>query len=318
MKSNFRPLVILFLTFGFLISNSCFRGDSPNYLENTPTISPVFDFESIDDLYRFLTYEENSYPLISAHRGGPSEGYPENAIATFAQVAKKMPTIIECDISMTKDSVLVLMHDETLDRTSNGKGKLANFTFEQLQALRLKDINGKITKYNIPTLEQALEWGIGKVIFTLDVKKNVPYKKVIDIIRLTKTESNTIIITYNANQASVVNKIAPDLMISATIKHRDDLSRLNNLGIPDNRLIAFVGTSEPNTDLYTLLRKHGIKSILGTIGNLDRSAKKNGYQIYTEMIMRGADIISTDHPFMAYKAISYYVNKHNISSPYIL
>lgn len=318
MKINAQSLTFLFVIVGLLINTSCFRSDTSTYLDNLPSISPVFDFKSVDDLQQFLTYEENSYPLISAHRGGPSEGFPENAIATFAQVAKSMPAIIECDISMTKDSVLVLMHDDTLNRTTNGKGKLANYTFEQLQSLRLKDTNGKITKYNIPTLQQTLKWGIGKVIFTLDVKRSVPYKKVIDIIRATRSESNTIIITYNANQAAAVNRIAPDLIISASIKNNDDLSRLNNLGIPDNRLIAFVGTSEPNSDLYTLLRKHGIKSILGTIGNLDRSAKKNGYQIYTEMIVRGADVISTDQPFEAYKGISYYIKRHKIRSPYIL
>src|SRR5690606_13560277 len=158
MKSNFQPWATVFLIIGLFANTSCFRSDSSNYGENIPTISPVFDFESVDDLYRFLTYEDNSYPLISAHRGGPSEGYPENAIATFAQVAKSMPAIIECDISMTKDSVLVLMHDETLNRTTNGNGKLAKFTWEELQVLRLKDTNGKVTKYNIPTLEQTLEW----------------------------------------------------------------------------------------------------------------------------------------------------------------
>ncbi len=282
-----------------------------------PQVDQVFNLKTVDDLYHFLTYNENSYPLVSAHRGGPSDGFPENAIPTFAEVASKMPAIIECDIAMTKDSVLVLMHDETLDRTTTGKGRVSNKTYEQLKDLKLRDNNGELTNYRIPTLEDALQWGIGRVIYSLDVKRSVPYEKVIELIRKTKAEANSIIITYSANQAEVVNRLAPDLMISATIKNRDDLNRLSELSIPDTRLIAFVGTREPDTALYTMLRQHGIKSILGTIGNLDRSAEKAGYQLYADFIVRGADVLSTDRPFEAWKALDFYIKKRNLESPFI-
>lgn len=300
-----------------VLSSSCFRTNSSGGGNNMPQVDQVFNLKTVDDLYHFLTYNENSYPLVSAHRGGPSDGFPENAIPTFAEVASKMPAIIECDIAMTKDSVLVLMHDETLDRTTTGKGKLSRKTFEELKELKLKDNNGVVTNYRIPTLEDALQWGIGRVIYTLDVKKSVPYEKVIELIRKTKAEANSIIITYSANQAEVVNRLAPDLMISATIKNTDDLNRLSEMSIPDTRLIAFVGTREPDTALYTLLRQHGIKSILGTIGNLDRSAERAGYQLYADFIVRGADVLSTDRPFEAYKALDFYIKKRNLESPFI-
>ncbi|WP_312696471.1 glycerophosphodiester phosphodiesterase family protein [Sphingobacterium mizutaii] len=299
-----------------VLSSSCFRTNTGGG-NNMPQVDQVFNLKTVDDLYHFLTYNENSYPLVSAHRGGPSDGFPENAIPTFAEVASKMPAIIECDIAMTKDSVLVLMHDETLDRTTTGKGKLSRKTFEELKELKLKDNNGVVTNYRIPTLEDALQWGIGRVIYTLDVKKSVPYEKVIELIRKTKAEANSIIITYSANQAEVVNRLAPDLMISATIKNTDDLNRLSEMSIPDTRLIAFVGTREPDTALYTLLRQHGIKSILGTIGNLDRSAERAGYQLYADFIVRGADVLSTDRPFEAYKALDFYIKKRNLESPFI-
>ena len=297
--------------------SSCFRTNSSSNVNNMPAVDQVFNLKTADDLYQFLTYNENSYPLISAHRGGPSDGYPENAIPTFAEVASKMPAIIECDIAMTKDSVLVLMHDETLDRTTTGKGKLSKKTYAELQELYLKDNNGQVTPYKIPTLEEALKWGIGRVIYTLDVKRSVPYEKVIESIRNNKAESNSIIITYSANQAEVVNRLAPDIMISATIKKADDLTRLSELGIPDTRLIAFVGTSEPDSTVYSELRQHGIKSILGTIGNLDRSAERAGYQLYADFIVRGADLLSTDRPFEAWKALDFYIKKRNLESPFI-
>ncbi|WP_228384211.1 glycerophosphodiester phosphodiesterase family protein [Sphingobacteruim zhuxiongii] len=301
----------------FLGATSCFRGSSPDSVEMYPKVSPRFNIKTVEEFYDFLTFAEGSYPLVSAHRGGGFPGYPENSIASFAKIAKEMPAIIECDVRITKDSVLVLMHDETLNRTTTGKGKVINKTYAELEEYKLKDSEGKITRYGIPTLEQALLWGKNAVIYTLDVKKEVPYAMVVDLIHKTQTETNTIIITYSANQAAVVNKLAPDLMISASIKKPDDLTRLSNLDIPDNKLVAFVGTSEPDSSLYSALRLHGIKSILGTIGNLDRSAAKAGYQVYAEYINRGADILSTDRPFEAAKALDFYIKKRNIRSKYI-
>src|SRR5690606_2801152 len=140
------------------------------------------------------------YPLVSAHRGGPTEGFPENAIETFENSYRQQPVIIECDVRLTKDSVLVLIHDETLERTTTGSGKVADFTWTELRKLRLKDPSGQVTAYRIPSLDQALQWGKGKVIFTIDVNRGVPYAAVVDAIRRKSAEACSIVITYNADQ----------------------------------------------------------------------------------------------------------------------
>lgn len=317
---KFIPLYLLVLI-GFTVCNvlAC-RGDreNGNQLSSINVPSARFKLDSVDDLYSFLDPENNEYPLVSAHRGGPAPGYPENAIPTFERVANAMPVIIECDIAITRDSVLVLMHDDSLDRTTNGTGKIKDKTLDELRKLRLKDLQGRLTEFSIPTLEETLLWGRKKVIFTLDVKRSVPYKKVIDMIRKTEAEPYAIVITYSAKQTAIVNQLAPDLVISATIKDASDLSRLIGLGIPTNRLIAFVGTREPNTSLYDGLVKKGIKSILGTLGNLDRAAEKAGYQRYAQYIDRGASILSTDRPFEAQKALDYYIQSRDIRSKFLV
>ena len=134
----------------------------------------------------FFGYHPNQTPKISAHRGGGDlKGYPENCIESFAFLAKQMPVVIECDIDLTKDSVLVMMHDQTLDRTTTGTGKLIDKTYAELAPFRLEDNMGNLTPYTIPTLEQVLRWGKGKVTFTLDVKRNVSFDKVVDIVSRT-------------------------------------------------------------------------------------------------------------------------------------
>lgn len=279
--------------------------------------SPVIALGSTEDLYRFFTFHEQRYPLVSAHRGGPTSGYPENALETFAFQHRYQPLIIECDIRMTRDSVLILMHDETLERTTDGSGRVSDRTYEQLRSLRLRDPDGALTDYRIPTLDEALQWGANKVIYTLDVKRGVPYQQVVQAIQRNRAESYSVVITYNADQVLEVHRLDPSLMISASIRSAADLLRLNDRSIPDNRLLAFVGTSEVDPDVYDLLHGHGIMCILGTMGNLDRQAERIGNSHYVTLIERGADILSTDRPREAGESLERYRKKMRLTSSFV-
>ncbi len=306
--------LLLKLTMLLLVMGSCTMTGSFTTLSTDKT---NIEIKTLDDLYQFLTHTADRVPLISAHRGGPEPGYPENAIETFEKSAKRQPLIIECDIALTKDSVLVLMHDDKLDRTSNGKGYVKDYTFKELQEFRLKDTDGELTSYRIPSLEKALEWGAGKVIYTLDIKRNVPYELVIDLVRRKKAAPYSKLITYSATQAAKFHKLAPELMISASISKPEDLLRLNDYGVPDNRLVAFVGTSEAQPETYQFLHEHGILCIVGTMGNLDEQAKARGDALYFDMIDRGADILSTDRPVEAGIQLQKYRTDYRLSSDFI-
>jgi len=252
----------------------------------------------------FFGYHPNQTPKISAHRGGGDlKGYPENCIESFAYLAKQLPVVIECDIDLTKDSVLVMMHDQTLDRTTTGTGRLIEKTYAELAPFRLEDNMGNVTPYKIPTLEQVLRWGKGKVTFTLDVKRNVSFDKVIDMVHRTGAGDYVAVITYNAPDAAKVNKLDPNLMISVTIRNRAEYDRLHDLGIPDNRMLAFVGVKEPDAELYQFLHQKGIACILGTLGNLDKQAAAKGDQVYKQFARNGADVMSTDRPLEVWRAV---------------
>ncbi|MEE1945001.1 glycerophosphodiester phosphodiesterase family protein [Pedobacter sp. KR3-3] len=264
-------------------------------------------FRNADELRNFLNRKTSGYPLISAHRGGPMAGFPENAIETFENATTYQPVIIEFDVALSKDSALVIMHDDKLDRTSTGTGLIGNYTYAELQKFRLKDDNGKETSFKIPTLDQVLTWGKNKVLFTIDLKKGVPYAKIIASVRKTKSESNVIIITYNANQAAEVHRLAPDLMISASARGIADIERLNQMGVPNDRIVAFVGTSAPDKAVYEYLHSKGITCILGTMGNLDKSAIANPNQkVYEKLVANGADILSSDELAFAGKQLDNY------------
>lgn len=278
-----------------------------------PSNHHYISFKSGSEFNNFLNRKTESFPLISAHRGGPMPGFPENAIETFENATTHQPVIIEFDVALSKDSALVIMHDDKLDRTSTGTGLIGSYTYKELQKFNLKDNGGKVTTFKIPTLEEVLTWGKNKVLFTIDLKKGVPYAKIIAAVRKTKSETNAIIITYNANQAAEVHQLAPDLMISASARNIVDIERLNQMGVPNDKIVAFVGTAAPEQTVYDYLHSKGITCILGTMGNLDRSALANPAQnVYEKLLTNGADIISTDQLVFAGKQFDNFRNNKKL------
>jgi glycerophosphoryl diester phosphodiesterase len=252
-------------------------------------------FKDTKDLHAFLDAKKATFPLISVHRGGPMKGFPENCLETFENATSYQPVIIEFDVALSKDSALVIMHDDKLDRTSDGTGAIGDYSYAELQKVHLKDNEGTVTTFKIPTLEEVLTWGKNKVLFTIDIKRGVPYEKIVAAVRKTHSESNSIVITYNANQAAEVHKLAPDLMISASVRSKADLDRLNEMGVPDDRIVAFVGVSAVENSVYEYLHSKGISSILGTMGNLDKSAAANpNKKVYYNLLANGANILSSD------------------------
>ncbi len=264
----------------------------------------------------FYSWQADRIPLVSAHRGGPYPGYPENAIATFAHIAQKTPAVIECDIAMSKDSVLVMMHDNTLDRTTTGTGNVWDHAWAELQELRLKDPEGTITEYSIPTLKETLEWGRGKVLFTMDVKRGVPFEKVVEMVQETNTGLYAAIITYNANAAQEVYQLDSTLMISVGIGNQEAYEAHKTLGIPDENMIAFVCVSEPDQAHYEFLHQKGITCIIGVLGNLDKRAAVVGDGLYAGFVRKGADILATDRPVEAAKAIKELVPENSSKRPF--
>lgn len=114
---------------------------------------------------------DGRYVMTVAHRGDWRYA-PENSLQAIENCIKMGVDIVEIDLQLTKDSVIVLMHDSKLDRTSTGKGKINQHTWEELKKFRLRDGLGRPTQHPIPTLEEALLVARGKILVNLDKAEN--------------------------------------------------------------------------------------------------------------------------------------------------
>ena len=95
---------------------------------------------------------------IWGHRGcRGKDDPPENSLGAFTKALQKGADGIELDVLLTADDQLVVFHDETLERMTNGQGKLEAYTLAQLKALQLKGTEGNLTDERIPTLDEVLD-----------------------------------------------------------------------------------------------------------------------------------------------------------------
>lgn len=110
---------------------------------------------------------DTSSVIVVAHRGDWRYA-PENSIAAIEHSIAIGVDVVELDLQLTKDSVLIVMHDSKLERTTTGKGSVGDWTMDSLRTLKLKNGCGIKTKHHIPTLEEALLFAKGKVLINLD------------------------------------------------------------------------------------------------------------------------------------------------------
>lgn len=155
---------------------------------------------------------------ICAHRGF-SENYPENTMIAFRKAIEAGANGIEFDVQKTKDGVLVIMHDERVDRTTNGTGHLKDFTLQELKDLEIA-YDGGIER--VPTLEEYFELVKDLKDFTTNIELKtgvVLYEGIeeetVEMIRAYGLADRVIISSFNHRSLQAVKRVAPEIPVGA-------------------------------------------------------------------------------------------------------
>lgn len=265
----------------------------------------TLSFRSPEQLHRFFRYEKGK-TIIAGHRGSTEAGLPENSIAAFEEVLKHTPAIFEIDPRLTKDSVVILMHDATLDRTTTGSGKVADYTWEELKQLRLKDKNGNVTPHRIPTLDEVIEWARNKTVLNLD-RKDVPPELTADIVRKHDAYSFVMVTVHSPEQARFYLNRNRDQMLSAHIQTLDKLEGYQAARIPFKRMIAYIGPDikPENQEMYRRLNSQGAMCMISSAPSYDKlPAKEARAEAYRAVIADGASILESDFPIEVGEALN--------------
>lgn len=125
---------------------------------------------------------QDSAITVAAHRGY-SSAYPENTLLAFKEAIEYGADMIEFDLRLSKDDLIVIMHDETVDRTTNATGALHDFTMTELKQLDAgSSLGPEFEGVKIPTLKElcTLLRDYPNVLLNVEVKPNIYAKKVVD------------------------------------------------------------------------------------------------------------------------------------------
>jgi len=154
---------------------------------------------------------------IVAHRGGAGIGL-ENTLSCIEKGIVSGAEMIEIDVHLTKDGYIIVCHDETVNRTTNGKGRIRDMTLSELRDLRIVDEAGNATEERLPTLAEVLELVDGRSILLIEVKrtKNIYQgieRKMMDEIERHNACSWVVVQSFNDSVLENLHKINPQLQL---------------------------------------------------------------------------------------------------------
>ncbi|RKX33646.1 MAG: hypothetical protein DRP71_09755 [Verrucomicrobia bacterium] len=218
-----------------------------------------------------------------AHRGGIVPGYPENTLLAYRRAIKSGADVIEIDLRGTKDGEIVILHDATLDRTTNGSGEVTDHTLAELQLL---DAGGG---EKIPTYEEVLGLVSGtgiKLLLDIKVSPALDKKKV---VRLTEKHGLVLDVIVGARTLEDLNefrRLNPNLRILGFEKSVDDIDSFVKAGVDIVRLWDRWIEADP--------------SLVGMVHRMGRpvwvTAKDASRPKLEQLIKSGANGILSDYP----------------------
>ncbi len=164
---------------------------------------------SVDDLYSRA--RESGTTLVGGHRGNPAE-HPENTLPSFRSAIDLGVDMIECDVHLSADSELVVIHDHTLDRTTDGRGLVAQRTLAELR--RLDAGNGE----RLPVLAEVCALARDRVGLCIEIKQiPIPYpsleEKLVRLLRELDMVEQTAVISFDHRAIRRLKELQPDLTL---------------------------------------------------------------------------------------------------------
>ncbi len=243
-------------------------------------------------------------PIIIAHRGASAYA-PENTLSAFEKAIQMDVLVIETDVHQTKDSVVVIMHDLSVDRTTNGKGLIKELSAEQFKALQIKKKDKRPIKQPVhlpaehpPTLEEAIKRINGRCKLLIELKKGSDYypnieKHIVDLIN-----------KYNAHSwISTIHSFDKKALIN--VAKRDSNINLQKLIVFKFPLVSFNFDKKFNKDnfeswqgvnvYYRFCSKRVIKK-LHRLGKTVYVWTVNKPRLARKFVTRGVDGIITNRP----------------------
>ncbi len=236
-------------------------------------------------MFPAVGFPQSKHIMVIAHRGEHLH-HPENTLAAFAAAVEAGADFFELDVRTTLDGKLVLMHDATADRMTDGKGDIAGMTFDQVRKLEVGlKMGPEFAGTRVPTFDEALALAHGKIGVYVD-SKHISSADAIDAITRNDMQSH-VVIYGGAKYLKEVATARPDWKVMPEAQNPATLHSL----IDDLHLkVAAFDAGDFKDDTIAVAKAAGVGIYVDRLGAADNPVA------WQEAVDRGATGIQTDHP----------------------
>ena len=271
------------------------------------TVSGWGQTTRVDSILKTLDDPTDKNVLVAAHRGD-WRNFPENSLEGIRSAIDMGADIIEIDLAMTADSVLVLMHDRTVDRTTDGTGTVLSFSLDSLKKLKLKDHRGHPTDCTVPTFEETMRLCKDKAVVNID-KGIQYYDQAHKILEKTGTTRQALIKSgYSAGKIQEIlsRHTGEPMMYMPIIDYRfdgaDDVLKSYFDAMPVIAYEVVFKEYTPDTKkTFDAIIRNGSRVWVNTMWNVlcgtnDDIGLQAPDTVYGKFLREGATIFQTDRP----------------------
>ncbi|MBS9461074.1 glycerophosphodiester phosphodiesterase family protein [Flagellimonas sp. 389] len=257
-----------------------------------------------------LKNPQEHYVLAVSHRGDWRYA-PENSLPAIQRCIDLGVDIVEIDVRLTKDGHLVAMHDTTVDRTTNGKGKVSDLTLNEIKTLRLKNACGvRGSKIQVPTLGEIMNLTKDRIMVNLDKVEGETVKEAYEILKKTGTIEQAIfkgretVQVMKKKYGSLMDSIIyMPILIDNTQNPSQFVQDYNEILSPVAYEVTFDSESSENFEQIAFLKKENIFVLNIALwdalvaGHTDELSLLEGPDTsWGWLIENGANGIMTDRP----------------------
>lgn len=263
----------------------------------------------VDHLLHQLRDPDSPTVLVAAHRADWRNA-PENSLNAMRRAIHMGVDIIEVDVRRTKDGKFVIIHDRTLDRTTTGRGLVADHTLAELRELRLLAATGHPTDEKIPTLEEALEVVRGRAVINLDKAFEFPGEIFAVVEACQAVDYSLLPVTQRRDE---FRRLHPGFLEKALFMivvplHKPGawelISEYLLLEKPAVIQVTFARDNDPLLPKLGEVRNHGAKLWVNSIwpeqngGHDDERAVQDPDGAYGWLLKQEVNVIQTDRPLL--------------------